>query len=51
MTPDQAIQILSDALQPAMSGRITRQGYITIEQALATLAEAIKPKPQNDPES
>lgn len=49
MTPTEALQILSDALQPAMQGRITRAGYITIEQALATLAESIKPKPQDEP--
>lgn len=45
LTPEQALQILSDALQPAMQGQITRQGYIAIEQAIKTLADAIKPEP------
>lgn len=42
LTPEQAIQILSDALQPQMQGQITRQGYIAIEQAIQIIAAAIK---------
>lgn len=49
LTPDQALQILSDALQPQMLGtnpRLTRQGFVALEQALQTLAEALKPSTQ-----
>jgi hypothetical protein len=42
LTPEQALQILSDALQPNVANKITRSGYITIEEALRVLAEAIK---------
>jgi hypothetical protein len=42
MTPQEALQILSDALQPSMHGQITRAGYLHIEQAIQTLASAIK---------
>jgi hypothetical protein len=45
MTPEQALQILSDGLQPQMQGQITRSGYIAIDQALGVLAETIK-KPE-----
>jgi len=45
MTPEQALQILSDALQPQMQGQITRAGYQAIDRAIEVLAEAIK-KPE-----
>jgi hypothetical protein len=45
ITPQEALQILSDALQPSMQGQITRAGYLHIEQAIQTLASAIKPQP------
>lgn len=48
MTPEQALQILSDALQPSMAGQITRAGYIAIDRAIQTLAEAIKPSESHD---
>lgn len=51
MTPEQALRILSDALQPQMQGQISRAGYIAIEEAIKTLAEVIKPKPENDAQS
>jgi hypothetical protein len=51
MTPEQALQILSDALQPSMQGRITRGGYVAIEEAIKVLAEFIQPKPDHDTES
>lgn len=37
MTPDQAITTLSEATQPQAAGRITREGYAQIEQALAVV--------------
>lgn len=46
MTPAQALQILSDALQPNMADKITRAGYLAIEQAIQTLATVIKPQPE-----
>jgi hypothetical protein len=51
MTPEQALQILSDALQPSMQGRITRSGYVAIEEALRILAETMQPKPDHDTKS
>jgi uncharacterized membrane protein YgcG len=49
MTPEQALQILSDALQPNMADKITRAGYLAIEQAIQTLAAEIKqPEPSED---
>jgi len=43
MTPSQALQILSDATEPKAQGQISRAGYISIQQALETLA-ALLPK-------
>jgi hypothetical protein len=51
MTPEQALQILSDALQPSMQGRITRAGYVAIEEAIKVLTEILQPKPDHDTES
>lgn len=51
MTPEQALQILSDALQPSMQGRITRAGYVAIEEAIKVLAEILQPKTDHDTES
>ena len=48
MTTEQALQILSDALQPSMQGRITRAGYVAIEEAIKVLAEALQPTPDHD---
>lgn len=45
MTTEQALQIISDALQPQMQGQITRAGYIAIEEAIKTIAAVIKPEP------
>jgi hypothetical protein len=44
MTPAQALQLLSDALEPRNLGSISRQGFIAIQQALEVLATAIKPE-------
>jgi hypothetical protein len=43
LTPQQALQILSDATEPANIGKISRQGFIAIQKALETLA-ALLPK-------
>jgi hypothetical protein len=42
MTPEQALQLLSEALEPKAQGQISRSGYIAIQQAIETLAKAIK---------
>jgi hypothetical protein len=46
MTPQEALQLLSDALEPKV--QISRQGYIAIQQALEVLANAIKPIESHD---
>jgi hypothetical protein len=43
MTPAQALQLLSEALEPRNINAISRQGFIAIQQALETLA-ALLPK-------
>jgi hypothetical protein len=45
MTPQEALQILSDATEPQNANAISRSGYVTIQQAIETLAKAIIPKP------
>lgn len=50
MTPEQALSILSDALQPAMIGKISRSGYVAIEEAVRILSEALKTIPSHDPQ-
>lgn len=49
MTPTQALQLISEALEPAAQGKISRSGYITIQTAIEVLAAAIKqPEPSED---
>jgi hypothetical protein len=48
MTPQEALQLLSSALEPQAQGQISRAGYISIQRALETLAEAIKQPEPND---
>ena len=45
MTPQEALQLLSDALQPQAVNQISRAGYIAIQKALEILAEVVAPKP------
>jgi hypothetical protein len=45
MTPEQALQILSDATEPSNIGKISRQGFIAIQTAIEVLAQVIKPQP------
>ena len=42
MTPTEALQLLSEALEPRNISAISRQGFIAIQQAIETLAAAIK---------
>ena len=51
MTPSQALQILSDATEPRNINAISRQGFIAIQQAIETLAAAIKPEPSESNDS
>ena len=44
-TPEQALQLLSEALEPRNINAISRQGFIAIQQAIEVLAAAIKPEP------
>jgi hypothetical protein len=43
MTPQEALQLLSNALEP--QAQISRQGYIAIQRAIEVLAAAINPQP------
>jgi hypothetical protein len=45
MTPAQALQLISEALEPRNINAISRQGFIAIQQAIEVLAAAIKPEP------
>jgi hypothetical protein len=49
MTPSQALQILSDATEPQAAGKISRQGYLSIQKALEVLA-ALLPKEETPTE-
>ena len=48
MTPQQALQLISEALEPRNINAISRSGFIAIQKALEVLAEAINPKPTED---
>jgi len=45
MTPEQALQLISEALEPRNINAISRQGFIAIQTAIEVLAAAIKPEP------
>ena len=45
MTPQEALQLLSDALEPRNVNSISRGGYIAIQKAIEILAEVVAPKP------
>jgi hypothetical protein len=45
LTPAQALQLISEALEPRNINAISRQGFIAIQQAIETLAKAITPEP------
>jgi hypothetical protein len=44
MNPVEALQVLSDATEPQNVSRITRAGYVRIEQALVCLSDFITDK-------
>lgn len=44
MTPEQALQLLSEALEPKNIHAISRQGYIAIQHAIEVLQKEIQPK-------
>jgi hypothetical protein len=50
MTPQQALQLISEALEPRNLNQISRSGFCSIQQAIAVLAKAItpEPSPEND---
>jgi hypothetical protein len=49
MTPTEALQLLSEALEPRNLNQISRAGFCSIQQAIETLAAAIKqPEPSED---
>ncbi len=41
LTPAEALQLLSDALEPRNISQISRQGYVSIQKAIEVLAAAI----------
>ena len=45
MTPAQALQLISEALEPRNLNQISRAGFCSIQQAIEVLAAAIKPEP------
>jgi hypothetical protein len=45
MTPAQALQLLSEALEPRNLNQISRAGFCSIQQAIETLAKVITPEP------
>jgi hypothetical protein len=47
MTPQEALQLLSDALEPRNINAISRQGYISIQKAIEVLAEIVSTKPES----
>jgi hypothetical protein len=51
MTPQQALQLISEALEPRNINAISRQGFIAIQQAIETIAAAIKPEPSESNDS
>lgn len=42
MTPTEALQLLSEALEPRNLNQISRSGYISIQHAIEVLAAVIK---------
>lgn len=48
MTPEQALQVLSDATDPAAAyGKLSRSGFAAVEQALKVLAQLIPTQDKN----
>jgi hypothetical protein len=49
MTPQQALQLISEALEPKAQGQISRAGYIAIQQALEVIAALIPKEEEPQP--
>jgi hypothetical protein len=48
MTPEQALQVLSDATDPAAAyGKLSRSGFAAVELALKVIAQLIPTKNKN----
>jgi hypothetical protein len=48
MTPEQALQLISEALEPKNIHAISRQGYIAIQQAIEVIEKTINPQKQSN---
>jgi 5'-3' exonuclease len=51
MTPTQALQLISEALEPRNLNAISRAGFCSIQAAIETLAKAITPEPSDSNDS
>lgn len=51
MTPEQALQLISEALEPRNINAISRQGFIAIQQAIEILAAALKQPEPSEPDA
>jgi hypothetical protein len=48
MTPQQALQVLSDATDPAAAyGKLSRSGFAAVETALKVIAQLISTQDEN----
>jgi hypothetical protein len=47
MTPQAALEVLSQATEPQAAGKINREGYVVIQQAIQVLDDLIKSQPKN----
>jgi hypothetical protein len=48
MTPEQALQVLSDATDPAAAyGKLSRSGFAAVETALKVIAQLIPTQNEN----
>jgi hypothetical protein len=48
MTPEQALQVLSDATDPAAAyGKLSRSGFAAVEAALKVIAQLIPAQNEN----
>ena len=50
-TPTEALQLLSEALEPRNLNQISRSGFCSIQQAIETLAAAIKANAESSAET
>lgn len=50
MTPTEALQLISEALEPRNLNQISRAGFCSIQTAIEVLAAAIKPNAESSEE-